>query len=75
MASSARVRARSGYTRADGTNQVHLQVIINGVPKWLPLELHWPAVYFDQVAGLALPQKTRDKKAQAAADDVNLQAG
>jgi site-specific recombinase XerD len=75
MACSARVRVRASYTRSDGTNQVHLQVIINGKPKWLPLELHWPAKFFDQAAGLALPQRTRDKKAQAAADDVNLQAG
>ena len=75
MACSARVRVRTNYTRVDGTSQVYLQLIINGVVKWLPLELHWPITHFDQASGLALPQKGRDKKAQAAADDINLQAG
>jgi hypothetical protein len=71
MACSARIRVRTSYTRADGTNQVHLQVIIARQPKWLPLDLHWPAKFFDQVAGKALPRKRGDKEA----DDLNLQAG
>jgi site-specific recombinase XerD len=71
MACSARIRVRSSYTRADGTCQVHLQVIIARKPKWLPLDLHWPAKFFDQVAGKALPRKRGDKEA----DDLNLQAG
>lgn len=71
MACSARIRVRSSYTRADGTNQVYLQVIISRVVKWLPLDLHWPAKFFDEAAGRALPRRRGDKEA----DDVNLQAG
>jgi len=71
MACSARVRVRTSYTRADGTSQVHLQVIIARQPKWLPLDLHWPAPFFDQVAGLAQPRRRGDKDAA----DLNLQAG
>jgi len=71
MACSAKIRVRSTYTRADGTSQVHLQIIIARQPKWLPLDLHWPAKFFDQAAGQALPRRRGDKEA----DDVNLQAG
>jgi site-specific recombinase XerD len=71
MACSARVRVRSTYTRADGTNQVYLQLIIQRVVKWLPLDLHWPAKHFDEAAGKALPRRRGDKEA----DDLNLQAG
>jgi hypothetical protein len=63
MACSARVRVRTNYARTDGTSQVYLQLIINREVKWLPLELHWPLSYFDQAAGLATPQKARDKNA------------
>ena len=75
MACSARVRVRTSYVRADGTSQVYLQVIIERVPRWLALELHWPAGHFDQAAGLALPQRARDKAAAAAAADLNMQTG
>jgi site-specific recombinase XerD len=71
MAYSARVRVRASYTRADGTNQVYLQVIINREVQWLPLDLHWPINSFDQAAGRALPRKRGDKEA----DDINMQAG
>jgi site-specific recombinase XerD len=71
MACSAKIRVRSNYTRADGTSQVHLQVIIARKPKWLPLDLHWPAKFFDQASGKALPRRRGDKEA----DDLNLQAG
>ena len=71
MACSARIRVRASYVRADGTSQVYLQVIIARQVKWVPLDLYWPANFFDPDSGLALPRRRGDKQVA----DVNLQAG
>ncbi|RZK33507.1 MAG: hypothetical protein EOO57_13055 [Hymenobacter sp.] len=70
MSCSTRLRLCDDYTRVDGS-MLHLLVIIHRQKKCIPLELHWPAKYFNKESGQALPRRRGDREA----DDLNLQAG
>jgi hypothetical protein len=47
MGASARIRVRKS-ARADGTNQVQLQVVLDREPIFIALKIHWPALLVDK---------------------------
>jgi len=59
---------RKDFKKKDGTSAIYLQVIINRRTKPIPLDISWPAEFFDEKSGMVLPRTRKDEDS----DDYNM---